>query len=343
MQYDIRGGRSGPQARVVVIGGGTGLPRMLNGLIETNAFVQAGVTTFDNGGDAGKFRVLDDSPSFGDLSRAAVPFSPRVNVTRRFERVLNYCGGPHKLRNIKTSQLFNGCDRDFASATERMNQWLGVQSGLVLPTSFEAAQLCARLSNGAVIKGETNIDVPVHDGKLRITNIWLEPSVEANPAFVRALVEADYIVFSSGDLYTSVMAALLPTGIREAIRASRAEKILVLNLMTKYGETYGYRLEDFMEEYERFIGEDVIDRVLVNSTIPSAEMQMRYRGKHSQWIWVDNVVEYYRNRLVFKPLLENGELARHDPMLIRDAFQSIFDREFVSHPQLMPKLVPMRA
>ena len=42
------------------------------------------------------------------------------------------------------------------------------------------------------------------------------------------------------------MPNLLVEGVAEAIRASEAQKVYVCNLMTKHGETDGYRASDFV-------------------------------------------------------------------------------------------------
>ena len=317
--------------RILVIGGGSGVQRVLKGLFSYDVSLQAGVTIFDNGGDAGFFRIRDNCPSFGDIARAIVPFSPRTSITNRFERPINFEGGVHKVRNIKSSQLYHACDKDFGLTIDRFHEWLNTSGGEAIPASLKQAHLYARLENGEVICGETKIDVPEHDGTKRIAQIWLEPSVPANPRFLRAIADADMIVFSIGDLHTSVFAAMLPEGVKTTIMRSRAEKVLMLNLMTKYGETYRFRLEDFVEEYARFFnGVDVIDRILVNSTIPSAHAQALYRDEHANWIWVDPNKSVFSDRLAYHPLLARSERARHDPVLIGQAFATMFPDYFPS-------------
>ena len=218
--------QSSDKKNVLVIGGGTGLPLVIKGLLSPNLNVFACVTPFDNGGNAGEFRERDGSPSFGDVMRAVVPYSGRTNVTNLIERKLNCFGGSHKLRNAIASNWYHRLGCDFGQTIEHIHRLLRITGGEVIPTSLGAAHLHARLENGQVIEGETKIDVPEHDGMLRITQIWLQPSVPANPRFIEAIRNADHIVFSSGDLYTSVLAALLPEGIKAAIKASQATKTL---------------------------------------------------------------------------------------------------------------------
>ena len=70
--------------KILVFGGGTGLPTVMRALTKFPVFLQAGVTVTDNGGDAGLFRSIDGSPSFGDYARAIAPICSK-SITRRFE------------------------------------------------------------------------------------------------------------------------------------------------------------------------------------------------------------------------------------------------------------------
>ncbi len=313
--------------KVLAIGGGTGLPTVIRGLSPFEVYLQAGVTVTDNGGDAGKFRQRDGSPSFGDYARAIVPLCTRRAVTRHFEKKISYNGDVHKVRNVIFSKRFHHFDRCFRSTIEATDAWLGMENGTGIPTTLENAHLFARLDDGSVIQGETNIDIPKHDGRKRIVDLWLEPEVMANPSFIHAIETADVIIFSPGDFYTSLVAALLPKGIMTALRRSSARKIFMLNIMSKWGETHGYHLEDFMTSLATYIGADVGHDILVNSTTPEKVILDRYHKEQSEWIYVpeDNP---YRSRVYRVPLLSEGIVVRHDPDLIADAFTDLYPEIF---------------
>lgn len=315
--------------KILAIGGGTGLPKVMWGLSQFHVYLQAGVTVTDNGGDAGQFRRIDDAPSFGDYARSVVPLCAHKSLVKNFERKIPYRGSVHKVRNVVFHRRFNAFDRDFRATVDATPSWLGMKDGNVLPTTLENAHLYARLENGTVIEGETNIDKPMHDGSMRIIDLWLEPVVKPNPAFIRSIYDADMIVFSPGDFYTSVIASLLPVGIMEALRRSTARKVFMLNMMTKWGETHDYGLKDFMESLIHHIGADIVHDVMVNSTIPSLDVLKRYEGEKAKWIAVDPKSRYH-SRVIREPLLLPGErIIRHDPRLIGEAFERRFPGIFV--------------
>ena len=96
-----------------------------------------------------------------------------------------------------------------------------------------------------------------------IRRVYLEGDAVPCEQAIRAIERADVIVIGPGDLYTSILPNLLVEGVSEAIRASEAEKIYVCNLMTKHGETDGYKASDFVREIHRYLGGPV-DRVILH-------------------------------------------------------------------------------
>ena len=65
--------------------------------------------------------------------------------------------------------------------------------------------------------------------------IYFNTRADPNPAVAEAIADADKVIFSAGDLYTSVLPHLLVGGVQEALAARRGRLIFVLNLMTKRG------------------------------------------------------------------------------------------------------------
>jgi len=110
-----------------------------------------------------------------------------------------------------------------------MGRVLAVQ-GDVFPSTLHNVNLCAdiRLPDG---KHEMEIQ-----GESEITK-WGERSAGSGsnleiragfPPTVQAILAADLIIIGPGSLYTSLLANLLVPDLRDAIRASRATKILCL-------------------------------------------------------------------------------------------------------------------
>ena len=93
--------------------------------------------------------------------------------------------------------------------------------------------------------GETDIDIPKHDGRLKIKRVWLKPAVKINPEAAKEIKTADLIIIGPGDLYTSLIPNLLIKGLKESLKQTKAKTVYFVNLMTKHGETDGFKASDF--------------------------------------------------------------------------------------------------
>ena len=136
-------------------------------------------------------------------------------------------------------------------------------SNRVIPSSTEFIQLSAELIDGTIVDGESNIP---HAGK-KIKRVFSSPEhPKPEGAALRAIDEADVIILGPGSLYTSIIPNLLTDKIADHVRASKANKIYIANVMTQPGETSGYTLADHVQaiidhlNWQRsIIGENRID------------------------------------------------------------------------------------
>ncbi|HXZ03345.1 MAG TPA: 2-phospho-L-lactate transferase CofD family protein, partial [Ktedonobacteraceae bacterium] len=199
-------------------------------------------------------------------------------------------------------------------------------AGRVLPVTLEQTTICADLEDGTTICDETEIDTrgSKNLGELSpIERLRLEPEdAPACAQAVRAIRRANTIIIGPGDLYTSLLPNLLVCDIARAVRESDAEKVYVCNLMTKHGETDGYKASDFVNAIHQYLGGRV-DRVIVNDGTYLPEVLETYAQEKSEPVIVDRA---QLSRLVPRVLmehlnLENDKLARHDPeRLVRAIF-----------------------
>jgi uncharacterized cofD-like protein len=254
---------------IVVIGGGTGIHNLLIGLKKHTNQITAIVTAMDSGGSSGILRDQFGHLPPGDVRQCLVALSPdqkafitlRKLFSYRFDKGQGLEG--HTFGNLFLTALTE-IEGDPEKAIEAAGKILGIK-GQVVPVTLEHAHLVAKLEDGTTIRGENEIDVPKHDGKLRITDLSLEPKAKVNPKALEAIKNADIIVIGPGDLYTSLIANLTVDGVSEAIRDSKAKKVFVVNLMTKFGQTYKFKASDFVTEIEKYLEGNVLDYVLINT------------------------------------------------------------------------------
>lgn len=268
---------------IVVIGGGTGTFTVLSSLKKyPQLHLSAIVSMADDGGSTGKLRDELGVLPPGDVRRGLVALSKSDKLMRD---LINYrfkdgCLGGHNFGNLLISAL-EKITGDFSKAILKAGEILAIR-GQVIPVTCDKTRLCGELENGKIIKGETNIDIPKHDGRLRIKRVFLKPQTRATSEALKAIKEAHLIVIGPGDLYTSILPNLLVKGICRTIAQSRAKKIYLCNLMTKFGETNGFKAIDFVKAIENYLGKNVLDVVVYNNHFPSQKRLAKYFKLNSQ-------------------------------------------------------------
>jgi len=258
--------------KIVVIGGGTGTFVALSGLKRYPVDLSAIITMMDSGGSSGRLRDELGVLPPGDVRQCLVALAKSSRLLREMFNYRFESGGlkGHTFGNIFLSTLTKTTG-SMKKAIEEVGKILRIQ-GRVVPVTYAKSDLCVKLADGKVIEGETHIDeVENREKRAKIVRAFLKPQISANPDAKEAIKEADIIVIGPGDLYTSIIPNLLVKGISAAIKQSKAQKIYVLNLMTKYGQTTSYTAKDHIDDLIKYLGEDVLDTILVNTKTPSKE------------------------------------------------------------------------
>ena len=310
---------------IVVIGGGTGVFTALSGLKKYGHNLSAIVSMADDGGSTGILREEFGILPPGDIRRALVALSDADEIMAdlfnyRFEKDGSVSG--HSFGNLFITAL-EQITGDFEKAISEAEKILAVR-GKVLPVTLEKTRLHARMENEEVVSGETNINIPRHDPKLKIKEIFLNPVASANPRAIDAILGADIVVVGPGDLYTSVLPNFLVEGIKEAFVKTEAKRIYACNIMTKHGETNNFKASDFAREILRYIGAGNIDYLLVNRERPLAERMRAYESEMAQFVEPDEALENFEPEVVYGEFLrESGDLLRHDPEKLAKAILKI--------------------
>jgi uncharacterized cofD-like protein len=151
-------------------------------------------------------------------------------------------------------------DGDFEDGIRLMNRILAVR-GQVVPVSPTPLTLHARLKDGSVVDGQSQV--------MRtpgIDRVWLTPDeVRPSEDALAAIADAELIVLGPGSLYTSLLPSLLIPAIRDAVARAQAPRIFVCNVATQEGETTGFDLADHVEALIGHTTPNLVDIVLANN------------------------------------------------------------------------------
>jgi uncharacterized cofD-like protein len=305
------------QERIVTLGGGTGSFTMLSELKKFANHLSAIVTMMDSGGSSR--RLIDEFGRplpLGDLRQALVALS---RSSRLWGDVFNYrfpdsdvgSLGGHSLGNLILHSLQDLNDGNLMEALEDAAE-IFKTAGHAIPVTLEHATLCAELDDGTVIHGEAAIDQPDNRQVMPIKRVFLDKSVRATIRARKSLERADTVIIGPGDLYTSIIPCLLVEGITEAIRSCEGEIIYVCNVMTKHGETDGYRASDFVRVLHRYLGRRV-DTVLVSTSSYPSSLLDAYAQEHAFPVEADiDEVQELVPRVISDHFSTTERLIRHD-------------------------------
>ncbi len=312
---------------VVVIGGGTGIFSVLTGLKKYGYNLSAIVSMADDGGSTGILREEFGTLPPGDIRRALVALSATDNkiVSELFNYRFSGKGslGGHSLGNLLLTAL-EKITGSFDQAVKEAVKILNVEGG-VIPVTLLSTSLVAELADGTVIKGETNIDIPKHDGSVPIKRVYLNPEVLANPEAVAAIKNADVVILGPGDLYTSILPNLVVKDIAQALHETHAKIVYIVNIMTKFGETYGFKASDFVRVVQEHLGGKIIDYCLINTELGTGALLKRYQEDREEPVAYDN--SNFKNgvKVIAGDFLRKGKYLRHDPKKIAKALTEIIN------------------
>ncbi len=331
-------------AKVVSIGGGTGLSCLLKGLkhgvldlpvIEAPpqppwiSRLTAIVTVADDGGSSGRLRDELQILPPGDIRSCMVALSTDESLLGRLFQYRFPGSGHlngHSFGNLFVSAL-TGVTGDFLEAIRVSSDVLAIK-GRIYPSTLRDVHLEAILEDGSRVCGESAIS----RSTLRIRRVNLVPA-DCHP--VRAVLEAircaDVITVGPGSLFTSLVPNLLVRGIAREIRKSPAVKILIGNLMTQPGETTGFSAAEHVDAIYGHCGRRLFDGIILNSApIPRAEAA-RYRIKGAAPVVNDHARLHDLGLKVFEaPMLASGKVVRHDPTRLTAAIRGAYSTWRVS-------------
>jgi uncharacterized cofD-like protein len=277
--------------KIVVIGGGTGLPTVLEGLKKYKTNLTAIVTVTDSGRSSGMLRKDLNIPPPGDIRNCLVALSDAEKLMNdlfqyRFEK--GSLEG-HSFGNLLIAALTK-VTGSFESAIKEVSRILNIK-GKVLPSTLENVHICAEFEDGTIIKEEDNIiDRENENVHLRpkIKKVFLSEEAEACKEAIDEILKADLIVIGPGSLFTSVITNLLVKGIKEAIASSKAKKVYICNITTQPCQTYGFKASDHVKKIIEYLGENVLDYAIINNKSPSYEILRKYEAEHASLVINDS-------------------------------------------------------
>lgn len=310
--------------KVVVIGGGTGLPVILKGLRNKNVDITAVVTVADDGGSSGVLRNYINVVPPGDIRNVLVSMSDMPELTLdifqyRFDSSDSFFAG-HAIGNLIIAALAEMKSGVF-EAVQELSKMMKVK-GHVYPAANEPLVLNAEFVDGTVISGESEI-TSAHS---KIKRVWVTPpnsedghQASAVAEVIEAIMDADQIVIGPGSLFTSILPNLMINNVGQAVCETQAEVIYICNIMTQLGETDAMTDADHVRILNQHLGRNFVNTILVNTKeVPEDYMDYHKWNELSKQVVHDfNGLREQNVRVIsndFLRLEDNG--AFHDSKMV---------------------------
>ena len=259
--------------RVVALGGGHGLGRVMSSLSSLGSRLTGIVTTTDNGGSTGRIRRSEGGIAWGDMRNCLNQLITEQSVaSAMFEYRFGGNGelSGHNLGNLMLKALDHLSVRPL-EAINLIRNLLKVDAFLI-PMSEQPVDLMAIDMEGHEVYGEVNIDQLVVPPKELMTY----PTVPATREAVEAISEADLILIGPGSFYTSLMPLLLVKELAQALRRTPAPMVYIGNLGKELSPAAAtLSLADKLNLMEQYVGKKIIDGVVVGPKVDVSGMEGR--------------------------------------------------------------------
>jgi uncharacterized cofD-like protein len=236
---------------VVAVGGGHGLAVTIRAARHYAGRTTAVVATADDGGSTGRLRSALDMPAPGDVRRCVEAMAGESGQPLTGALDYRFTGSDvegHALGNLLLAGL-HAATGDFVTAVDELSRLVGVDPavGRVLPATVDPVVLRADVVGGGQVTGQVAIA-----GTVGIERVVVRPGdVPVPDDAVEALLEADQVVLGPGSLFTSVLAAAVVDGVRDALKRSSGRRVYVCNVRAELGETRGYDVAAHVDALRR--------------------------------------------------------------------------------------------
>ena len=313
----------GAGLRAVALGGGHGLAASLSALRRVTGDLTAIVTVVDDGGSSGRLRRDFGVLPPGDLRMALAALCGDDEWGTTWSKVVQHrFGGDRELAGHAVGNLLIVALWDLLGDTVAGLEWVGRllgTAGRVLPMAAVPLDIVAEVVGAdparpdevSTVRGQAACaSTP---GQVRSITL-LPPDPPAVPEAVRAVLDAQWVVFGPGSWFTSVLPHLLVPELAAALHATTARRLLVLNLASQPGETEGFSPHKHLEVLAGHAPALTVDVVL-------ADTRAAGTGNLAD---LEKAAAVLGARLVIADVAAADGTPRHDPRLLAGMYAQIF-------------------
>lgn len=269
--------------KVVTVGGGTGAPIIIQSLLLAGVSNLSCIcASMDSGGKTGIIRSdeRDHVIAISDLLRNLLSLitskNHQKNITAFTDLVSFIDGRQRNIGYILYYALLEKYDNDFLKVQDHLENLLGIKfDGTAIPVTTDSSNICFQTKNKQTFRGEHELDKQSMS-KNMIQKVWLDPKVQATPQAIKAIKDATHIIYCPGSLYGSILSNFLPIGIKRALKASKAKKILISNIVSNRNQTHQFTPEKYLKVFRKYTRLKKPFDLVISSNISQARFEKKY-------------------------------------------------------------------
>lgn len=300
--------------KVVVLGGGTGLSVLLQGLKKFPLDITAIVSVCDNGSSTGKLREEFKTPAVGDIRRVLISLSETEPLV---EKLFNYRFSTYSdLNGHAVGNLILTAAKEItgnlSDGIEALSKVFNLK-GKVVPLTEDNVTLMAEMKDKTIVEGEKEISL----SPKKIKKVFYKEAPVITPEAIKVIKNADDIILSMGSIFTSIIPNLINKEIIDAIDESNAKIIYVSNMVTQPGETDNFKVSDHVNLLNSYLGKRKVDVVLANNKKIDKNILEKYQtSEQKDQVLLDK--ENLKDITVIEDnyfIIDNG-MVRHDALKV---------------------------
>ena len=303
--------------KVVVLGGGTGLSVLLQGLKKFPLDITAIVSVCDNGSSTGKLREEFNTPAVGDIRRVLISLSETEPLV---EKLFNYRFNTYSDLNGHTvGNLILTATKEItgnlSDGIEALSKVFNLK-GKVVPLTEDNVTLMALMKDGSIIEGEKEIT----SSPKKIKKVFYKEEPIITPEAIKVIRESDAVILSMGSIFTSILPNLINKEIIDAIDNSNTKVIYVSNMVTQPGETDNFTVSDHVNLLNSYLGKKKIDVIIANNKKIDENILKKYQtSEQKEQVVLD------RENLTNVNLIEDDYFIIENNMVRHDALKVAFN------------------
>lgn len=300
--------------KVVVLGGGTGLSVLLQGLKKFPLDITAIVSVCDNGSSTGKLREEFKTPAVGDIRRVLISLSETEPLV---EKLFNYRFSTYSdLNGHAVGNLILTAAKEItgnlSDGIEALSKVFNLK-GKVVPLTEDNVTLMAEMKDKTIVEGEKEISL----SPKKIKKVFYKEAPVITPEAIKVIKNADAIILSMGSIFTSIIPNLINKEIIDAIDELNAKIIYVSNMVTQPGETDNFKVSDHVNLLNSYLGKRKVDVVLANNKKIDKNILEKYQtSEQKDQVLLDK--ENLKDITVIEDnyfIIDNG-MVRHDALKV---------------------------